>query len=84
MEKQAMMDEFKCLRTLGAGFHAKVKLAEAPDGRLVAIKKFKELSSFLVLKNELEIMRRLKHENLVNLLDVRENCTYRKKNGETY
>lgn len=36
------------------------------------------------LRHELSIMKKLHHENLVNLLDVRENATYKKKTGETY
>lgn len=65
------MDEFRCLRTLGSGFHAKVKLAESPDGHLVAIKKFKDLKSYEVLRNELAIMSKLSHPNLVNLIGIR-------------
>lgn len=78
------MDEFRCLKTLGAGFHAKVKLGQAADGRLVAIKKFKSQASYEVLKNELGIMSKLNHPNIVNVIDVREKCLYRKKNGTTY
>lgn len=38
----------------------------------------------LTLKHELGIMSKLHHENLVNLIDVRENSTYKKKSGEMY
>ena len=64
---------------------SRVKLAEAPDKTLVAIKRFKgETANLDTLKHELTIMKKLHHDNLVNLIDVRENATYRKKTGETY
>lgn len=51
----------------------------------MAIKRFKkETATMLTLKHELGIMSKLHHENLVNLIDVRENSTYKKKSGEMY
>lgn len=35
------LDEFKIIKTLGFGFHAKVKLAEK-EGNLYAIKRYKK------------------------------------------
>jgi hypothetical protein len=61
-----------------------VKLAETPDHQLVAIKRFKrETATLSTLKHELAIISKLHHENLVNLIDVRDNSTYKKKSGET-
>jgi serine/threonine protein kinase len=37
-----------------------------------------------VLQNELEMMSKLKHPNLVNLVGIREDCQYTKKDGRTY
>lgn len=57
----------------------RVKLGEDPQGNLVAIKKYKkETASIEVLKHELNIMKDLDHENLVKLVCVRENATYKK------
>lgn len=62
-----------------------MKLAETPDGKLVAIKRFKgDVVNIQSLRHELSILRKLHHENLVNLIDVRENATYKKKSGPMY
>jgi len=83
--KSSYLDEFRIVRTLGTGYSAKVKLAETPDGKLVAIKRFKDkVVNIQSLRHELSILRKLHHENLVNLIDVRENATYKKKSGPTY
>jgi len=51
----------------------------------VAIKKYKkETANLAVLQHELSIMKNLDHENLVRLIDVRENATYKKQNETTY
>lgn len=36
------LDEFKVLKTLGAGYHAQVKLVENEDGELYAVKRYKK------------------------------------------
>jgi|DEB19_MinimDraft_3_1074340.scaffolds.fasta_scaffold760676_1 hypothetical protein len=36
----SQIDNYKCIRTLGKGISAKVKLAETPDGKKFAIKVF--------------------------------------------
>jgi len=83
--KSSYLDEYRIIRTLGSGYHAKVKLAEGPDHKLVAIKRFKhETATIATLKHELSIMAKLNHENLVNLIDVRDNSNYTKKNGTTF
>ncbi len=67
-----------------ASAYRRVKLAEGPDHKLVAIKRFKhETATIATLKHELSIMAKLNHENLVNLIDVRDNSNYTKKNGTT-
>lgn len=51
----------------------------------MAIKKYKkETANLAVLQHELSIMKNLDHENLVRLVDVRENATYKKQNETTY
>lgn len=90
--KSSYLDEYRIIRTLGSGYHAKyfhkscrVKLAEAPNKQLVAIKRFKqETATIATLKHELSVLSKLHHDNLVNLIDVRDNATYKKRTGETY
>lgn len=61
-KKFAYLDEYKVLRTLGAGYHAEVKLGEDENGNLVAIKKYKkETATLETLKHELGIMKSLDH-----------------------
>ncbi len=51
----------------------------------MAIKRFKsETANLNTLKHELNVMVKLHHENLVNLVDVRDKATYKKKTGVTY
>jgi hypothetical protein len=40
LSADAYLDEFKIIKTLGSGYHAKVKLA-VKDGKEYAIKRFK-------------------------------------------
>ena len=45
---------------------------------MFAIKKYKkETASLGTLQHELNIMKQLNHENLVKLIDVRENANYK-------
>mgnify|MGYP003458935256 CR=1 FL=1 len=77
----AFLDEFRIIKTLGSGYHAKVKLA-VKDGKEYAIKRFKiETADLSVLEHELTIMKKLEHNNIVRLHDVRKEATYRKQNG---
>lgn len=51
---------------------------------MVAIKKYKKETATLdTLKHELGIMKALDHENLVKLVSVRENATYKDENEAT-
>ena len=62
----------------------RVKLGEDPQGNLVAIKKYKKETATLdTLKHELGIMKVLDHENLVKLISVRENATYKTEDEST-
>ena len=50
------------------------------NGNLYAIKRYKkETANLSTLQHELNIMKILQHENLVRLIDVRENATYKRK-----
>ena len=55
------------------------------DGNLYAIKRYKkETANLSTLQHELNIMKQLKHENLVQLHAVRENATYKRRDETTY
>lgn len=41
-KKFSYLDEYKIIKTLGAGYHAQVKLGQDEDGNYVAIKKYKK------------------------------------------
>ena len=61
--------QYECIKTLGDGATAKVKLAEGPDGKKAAIKIFNTgLSPKMqqALYAEIETMEKLKHPNIVN------------------
>jgi hypothetical protein len=56
----------------------RVKLGVDEQQNQVAIKKYKkETATLETLKHELGIMKQLEHENLVRLVSVRENATYK-------
>ena len=55
------------------------------NGNLFAIKRYKkETANLATLQHELGIMKVLQHENLVRLVDVRENATYKRKDETSY
>jgi len=61
-----------------------VKLGVDEQGTYVAIKKYKKETATLdTLKHELNIMKQLDHENLVKLISVRENATYKNEDEST-
>lgn len=83
-KKSSYLDEFRILKTLGAGYHAQVKLAADEHGNLYAIKQYKkETANLGTLQHELSVMKALNHENLACLVDVRENATYKEKDEST-
>ena len=55
------------------------------NGNLVAIKRYKkETANLGTLQHELNIMKELQHQNLVQLIDVREDATYKRKDESTF
>ena len=55
------------------------------NGNLYAIKRYKKQTANLsVLQHELNIMKALQHENLVRLVDVREDATYKRRDQTTF
>ena len=55
---------------------------------VVAIKIFKKTHAFEKnkesLMKEYEVMQKLSHPNLIRLIDIKSNCDYVKKNGDSY
>lgn len=65
--------------------YSRVKLGMDDNGNLYAIKRYKkETANLSVLQHELNIMKILQHENLVRLVDVKENATYKRKDESTF
>lgn len=57
-------------KELGTGASCKVRLAKTADGRRVAAKIFKNDIVFdEVLKTELATMQKLKHPNVINIIE---------------
>jgi serine/threonine protein kinase len=61
-KKHPMLDKYMLVKTLGAGYHAKVKLGYCTEtGKYVAAKIFKNshslTSNLKTLKNEIDIMK---------------------------
>jgi serine/threonine protein kinase len=77
------------VKSLGAGYNAKVKLGyDAQTQQYHAIKIFKKTHSFEKnrdsLKKEYQMMKHLNHPNLINLVEIKEEAEYLKKNGQSY
>lgn len=49
-----------------------------------AIKRYKNTASLETLRHELDIIKQLNHENIVKLVNVRENAVYKNKDETTY
>lgn len=63
----------------------RVELGMDENGNLYAIKRYKkETANLSTLQHELNIMKVLQHENLVRLIDVRENSTYKREDESTF
>jgi serine/threonine protein kinase len=63
--------KYKFINNLGKGSYGDVYLAENKDTKKVAIKKFPmyDKSSYMSFKNEIKILKKIKHKNLVKIYD---------------
>jgi len=86
--KYARLDKYTLLKTLGCGYNSKVKLGQDTEtGKTYAIKIIRLSHPKLdlkLIKKEIEVLSKLKHPHIVNLVDFIESATYIKKNGQTY
>ena len=71
---------YDCVRTLGKGCSAKVKLAKSSDnGQACAIKIFNNNMSARLqqaLHEEITMLKKLKHNNIVNMIEYQENAEW--------
>lgn len=82
------LGNYNLLKTLGSGANSKVKLGQNKEtGRLSAIKILKKNNpnndaKFLELViTEVQTMSKLSHDNIVNLLEYKEDAIVEKSNG---
>ena len=85
----SQLDHYVCIRTLGAGISAKVKLAtDSRTEQRVAIKIFdksdeqKNKIAIQTFQTELEALSILKHPYTVKVIDFKEDSVYTKSNGD--
>jgi len=86
--KYARLEKYTLLKTLGSGYNSKVKLGyDSEADKYVAVKIIKHSHPKLnikLIKKEIDILSKLNHPNIVNLIDFIESATYVKKNEKTY
>lgn len=85
VNSKVLNEEFLFQGTLGQGLHSKVKLAYSlTHKKRVAIKIHKDLNEeqFHSLRKELELLKLLKHENLVKLIGFYEQAPIKKKTAD--
>lgn len=87
-KKHPTIDDYILVKTLGAGYNAKVKLGyNKNNGQYYAVKIIKRQnvsSNERSIKNEVEILRGLQHPNIINLIEFHESGEYHKTNGTSY
>lgn len=84
----ATLDDYKIIKDLGAGAFSTVKLAKQKDtGKMYALKIIRDdalensttMNSF---KTEIDIMKNIKHSNIINLVKHSYEGTLKKPNGD--
>jgi len=85
------IDHFECVKTLGSGISAKVKLAKDKNNndQLVALKVFDKSNTInntqamKTLKEEVAAYSSLSHSNMVSLISFKEDAIWKKSDGRT-
>ena len=92
MQTHSTLDNYQILKTLGTGYTGKVKLGrDMESGQLVALKildptKMDQKKIDRVVKslqNELAVMQKLDHVNIVKFIGLKGNGKYKSKSGKT-
>jgi len=82
------LGDWVLLKTLGYGHYSKVKLGYNPvNKQYSAVKIIKHSHPDLDLKDinrEIDILTKLKHPNIINLIEFHESIDYIKKDGRSY
>ena len=82
------IDNYTCIKTLGSGISAKVKLAISPDGSKVALKIFDKANphnsakALETLKHEIDVYKNLSHSYMVKLVDFKDHAVWIKSDGK--
>jgi len=83
------INQYTCIKKLGEGATAVVKLARDDQGQLCALKIFKKdnlantVSAMKTLSDEVTAYKGLSHKHIVALLDFREDATWTHGDGRT-
>lgn len=90
MSTHATCDKYQIVKTLGSGAYSKVRLAVDPEtNQYVALKVLEKNNPALnnkmltLVANEVTMMSKVNHPNIVNMVGFNEAATYTKKNGDT-
>ena len=77
------INQYTCVKTLGEGISAKVKLAFDEDGKKVAIKIFKDHNETILeeIQRECEILLTLDHPNIANVIEWQKHAFKVKADG---
>eukprot|EP01017_Pseudomicrothorax_dubius_P006271 TRINITY_DN11761_c0_g1_i2.p1 TRINITY_DN11761_c0_g1~~TRINITY_DN11761_c0_g1_i2.p1 ORF type:complete len:395 (-),score=149.87 TRINITY_DN11761_c0_g1_i2:526-1710(-) len=80
--KRSVLDgKYEMIRSLGSGAHSKVKLGlSLANNQQYAVKILKDLYNKFIT-NEIETLGKLKHPNMVNMIEFLPNVEYVKKDG---
>lgn len=81
------LDHYTCIKTLGSGISAKVKLGQTADGKRYALKIYDKSNpsnsakALETLEKETSSYQKLKHPYMVNLIDFKDHAIWNKSDG---
>jgi len=88
LTKTATLGKYQVLKTLGTGYNSKVKLVVDPETQQKYAAKIIKHSHYKldlkIFRKEIEMLSKLKHPNVVNLIESHESIDYIKKDGSSY
>ena len=88
-KKFATLDDFLLIKLLGSGYNCKVKLGfQESTKKYYAIKIIRSKvhieSNIKAMVNEIQLLSKMNHPHIINLLRFSEDGNYTKKNGKNY